>query len=69
VYGRENVGPIASPYLIPYGYKRRFLDTQYGIRKDGDLFMIGDSPIVYIQRETSQLRKECLKDRRDCANC
>jgi len=27
-------------------YKRRFLDTQYGARKDGDMFMIGDSPIV-----------------------
>jgi len=40
VYGRENVGPVASPYLIPYVYKRRFLDTQYGVRKDGDMFMI-----------------------------
>jgi len=45
-YGRENVGPVASPYLMPYVYKRRFLDTQYGVRKDGDMFMIGDSPIV-----------------------
>jgi len=27
-------------------YKRRFLDTQNGVRKDGDIFMIGDSPIV-----------------------
>jgi len=26
--------------------RRRFLDTQYGIRKDGELFMIGDSPVV-----------------------
>jgi len=45
-YGRENVGPVASLYLMHYVYKRRFLDTQYGIRKDGDMFMIGDSPIV-----------------------
>jgi len=45
-YGRENVGPVASPYLMPYVYKRRFLDTQYGVRMDGDMFMIGDSPVV-----------------------
>jgi len=45
-YGRENVGPVASPYLMPYVYKRRLLYTQYGVRKDGDMLMIGDSPIV-----------------------
>jgi len=45
-YGRENVGPVANPYLMPYVYRRHFLDTQYGVRKDGDMFMIGDSPIV-----------------------
>ena len=45
-YGRANVGPVASVYLMPYGYKKRFLDTQYGVRKDGDMFMIGDAPIV-----------------------
>jgi hypothetical protein len=27
-FGRENLGPVASPYLMPYVYKRRFLDTQ-----------------------------------------
>jgi len=31
---------------MPYVYKRRFLNTQYGVRKDGDMFMIGYSPIV-----------------------
>jgi len=31
---------------MPYVNKRRFLDTQYGVRKDGDMFMICDSPIV-----------------------
>jgi len=45
-YGRENFGPVASRYVTPYVYKRRFLDTQYGVRKDGDMFMIGDSPII-----------------------
>jgi len=45
-YGGENVGPVASPYLMPYVYKRRFLDTQYGVRKEGNTFMIGDSPVL-----------------------
>jgi len=45
-YGRENISPVASPYLMPYVYEGRILDTQYGIRKDGDMFIIGDSPIV-----------------------
>jgi len=31
---------------MPFVYKRRFLDTQCGVYKDGDNFMIGDSPIV-----------------------
>jgi len=45
-YGRVNVGPVACPYLMPYVYERRFLDAQYGVRKVGDKFMIGDSLIV-----------------------
>ena len=36
---------MADSYLNPYGYKRSFLDTQYGIRKEGDVFMIGDSKV------------------------
>ena len=28
-YGRENFGPVASPYLMPYVYNRRTIDTQY----------------------------------------
>jgi len=48
-FGRENVCPVAGPYLMPYVYKRRFIDTHYGIRKDGDIFMIGDSPVLVDQ--------------------
>jgi len=57
-YGRENFGPVASPYLMPYVYKRRFPDTQYGVRKDGDMFMIGDSPIVV---DTDTIKERVLK--------
>jgi len=45
-FGRENVGSVASPYLMPYVYNGRFLDTQYGIRKEVDTFQIGDSPVL-----------------------
>jgi len=45
-FGRENVAPIASPYIVPYLYNRRYLDTQYGLRKDGDSFKIGDSTVL-----------------------
>jgi len=31
---------------MPYVYKRRFLNTQYGMRKDGDIFKIGDSALL-----------------------
>ena len=46
MFGRENLGSLASMYPMPYVYKRQFLDTQYGIRKDGDIFKIGDSAVV-----------------------
>ena len=45
-FGRENVGPVARPHMMPYVYKRRFLDTQYGIRKDGDIFKFCDSAVL-----------------------
>ena len=31
---------------MPYVYKRRFLDTEYGVRKEGNIYMIGDSPVL-----------------------
>jgi len=41
------VGALASPYVLPYLYesKRRGLDTEYGIRREGGVFMIGDSQV------------------------
>jgi len=46
--GRENVGSIASPYILPYLSKRhrRHLDTRHCIRKDGDSFKMGDSTML-----------------------
>jgi hypothetical protein len=34
---------------MPYVYKRQFLDTLYGIRKDGDIFKIRESAVLVNQ--------------------
>jgi hypothetical protein len=45
-FGREHFGDVASPYLTAYLYNRRFLDKDYGIRKEEDgTFMLGNSPV------------------------
>jgi hypothetical protein len=57
-FGRENVGTIASPYVMPYVYKRRFLDTQYSIHKDGVIFKIGDSSVLVDQDGDITIKKK-----------
>jgi hypothetical protein len=45
-FGRKHFGELASPYLTPYIYNKRFLDKQYGIRKEADgTFTIGNAPL------------------------
>jgi hypothetical protein len=56
-FGRENVGSVAYPNLMLYVYKRGFLDTQYGIRKDGNTFKIGDSPVLVDQDDDITIKK------------
>jgi hypothetical protein len=42
----ENFGELASTYLTPYVYNKRFLDKKYGIRKEEDgTCMIGNAPL------------------------
>jgi hypothetical protein len=48
-FGRGNGGPAASHYIMPYVYKKRFLYRKYCIRKDGDKFKIGDTPVLVDQ--------------------
>ena len=44
-YGQDD--EIACPYLNPYMHNARFLDKQYGIRReDPGRFMIGDSVLT-----------------------
>jgi len=68
-YVRENVGHVARPYLMPYVYKRRLPDTQYGVRKDGDLFMIGDSPIVVDTSGVITIKDRVFMGSKGFGNC
>ena len=67
-FGRENVGPIASPYIVPYLYNRRYLDTQYGLRKDGDSFKIGDSAVLVDPDSNITIKGREIRGRPDCGS-
>jgi hypothetical protein len=65
---------MAIPYLTPYLYDEGFLVKQYGLRKEDDNFMIGDSNVsvdndgdMYIKeqhfRGTSGLRELLTRKR------
>jgi hypothetical protein len=45
-FGREQFGEIASSYLAPYVHNKKFLDKQYGLRKERGNFKIGDSLVT-----------------------
>jgi hypothetical protein len=46
VFGRNNFVEKARPYLTPYIYNVRYLDRQYGIRREDDgRFMTDDSTL------------------------
>jgi hypothetical protein len=49
----DNAGYVSAPYSMP-----SLLDTKYGIRKDGDEFMIGDSQ-VYVNTDGDITIKKC----------
>ena len=54
---------------MPYVYRRRFLDTHYGIRKEDDIFMIGDSPIVVDTDGDITIKERMFKGSKGCLNC
>ena len=54
---------------MPYVYKTTFLDTQYGVRKDGDVFLISDSPVVVDTSGVITIKDRVLRDRRAWGNC
>jgi len=61
--GDVDVVTVASP---PYMWRgRRFLDTQFGNRKDGEQLMMGDSTVFVDTDDNFKLREPCL-ERRKC---
>jgi hypothetical protein len=59
-YGKRNFGALANPYLTLYLYNKLFVDNQYGIREDGDTFMISDSAVTVDSRsDTTTHIKTC----------
>jgi hypothetical protein len=45
-FARKSFGDIASPYLSPYIHKRGVLDAEYGLRKKGNRFYMGNSDVT-----------------------
>ena len=45
-FARNTFGEIASPHVSPYVHKRGVLDAEYGLRKIGNRFFIGNSDVT-----------------------
>jgi len=63
-YARNTFGPIASPYLSPYVHKSGILDTNYGLRKVGDRFFIGNSDVSVDTNSDFYIRNKHFKGTR-----
>ena len=45
-FSRKSFGEIASPYLAPSVHKKGLLDAEYGLRKVGNRFFMGNCDVV-----------------------
>jgi hypothetical protein len=45
-FATKSFGSVASPYLSPFVHKCGVLDIEYGLRKEGDKFFIGNSVVI-----------------------
>ena len=64
-FGRKHYGELASPFLGPYLSNTRMLDTQYGIRRDGDNFKIGNSNVTVDNMSNITLKGKQFKGTED----
>ena len=58
IFGRKHYGEIASPFFSAYLSNTRLLDTQYGIRREGDNFKIGNSTVTSDMSNITIKRKQ-----------
>ena len=63
-YARKSFGAIASPYLSPYVHKSGVLDAEYGLRKVGDRFFIGNSDVTVDRYSDFYIRNKHFKGTR-----
>ena len=63
-YARKSFGTIASPYLAPYVHKSGILDAEYGLRKVGDEFFIGNSDVTVDKYSDFYIRNKHFKGTR-----
>jgi len=63
-YARKSFGPIASPYLSPYVHKSGILDADYGLRKVGDRFFIGNSDVTVDMKSDFYIKNKHFKGTR-----
>jgi len=63
-YARKSFGTIASPYLAPYVHKSGILDAEYGLRKVGDEFFIGNSDVTVDENSDFYIRDKHFKGTR-----
>jgi len=64
-YARKSFGTIASPYLAPYVHKSGILDAEYGLRKVGDEFFIGNSGVTVDENSDFYIRDKHFKGTRN----
>lgn len=68
LYSRQHYGEIASPFLSPYVKDSRLLDTQYGIRRVGDNFKIGNAMVTIDNMSNITVKGKQFKGTQDLWN-
>jgi len=63
-FARKSFGEIACPYLLPYVHRSGVLDAEYGLRKVGDKFFIGNSNVTVDTNSDLCIRNKHFKGRR-----
>jgi len=63
-FARMSFGKIVKPYLSPYVHRRGVLDADYGLRKIGNRFCIGNSHVTVDTNSDLYIRDKHFKGTR-----
>jgi len=67
-FARKSFGEIFSPYLSPYVHKRGVLNAEYGLRKLGNQFFIGNSDATVNTNSNIYVKDKHFKGKRVSGN-